>query len=317
LSERRSTLFTNWSWEDYYSNSAKGRVLDAQLEGWRNEILAGKTPVEWQSLLEADRPATGTDSAHLDSLETYLTDLPRLPSQWPGILAPSLLLGFGWLALGVRIRPGASVCLPPAARSKLLTLAAVRILACALFSLTFLVEGFRPSGLLIFALAVLGWRLLWDFVHALAPAIGTRRENVLFHAAFWVSLLIPVTVHILMYLSKGRWIPPVFGIATLLTALLVLVMALAVCALYGLRLWRWKPEGELRRMKPVLLLSTPLIVLHALASLSLPLFQESNPNGAILLLWADAALPWLLIAGLAGLPGRRGQTPIAAPVAAG
>ena len=89
----------------------------------------------------------------------------------------------------------------------------------------------------------------------------------------------------------------VFNVGLLMTALLTLVLVLSVCAVFGWRLWKWKPEGGLRRAKWALLLSTPLVVLYAFACLSMPLFHESNPNGAVFLLWADALFPWVLATG--------------------
>ena len=89
----------------------------------------------------------------------------------------------------------------------------------------------------------------------------------------------------------------VFGFGTLTTCLLTLELVFSICVALGWRLWKWKPEAGLRSAKVALLLSTPLVVLYAFACLSMPLFHESNPNGAVALLWADALFPWLLAAG--------------------
>lgn len=190
--------------------------------------------------------------------------------------------------------------LPQPATKPLLALSAVRILACILFAGTFLVEGFRPSGLIVFLLTVAGWRLLWDFIQALAPVVVTRRETLVFRTLSWASVLVPVVIGTLIYLSKSHWAAVAFGIGAMTTCLLVLVSMLSVCALFGWRLWKWKPEGGLRRAKWALLLSTPLVVIYAFACISMPFFHESNPDTAVLLLWADALFPWVLAAGFVG-----------------
>jgi tetratricopeptide (TPR) repeat protein len=296
LDARGQGFFFNISWEDYYENSAKARMHAEKLDRWRQEILAGGAPKDWEELLEANRPAAKGGPGKLRPMESLLSELPKPPSGWSGILPPCAFLCGGWILAGFAARRSASLPLP--ATRRIVTLAAVRIMACALFAGTFLIEGFVASGGVIYLLTVAGWWLLWAFLQILAPGIVTRRESRIFRFLVLASMFLPLALLVFTYLLKDDWNYRVLVIGLSLTSLLVLAMVLSVCGFFIFRLWKWKSADHLRPLKTALLISTPLVLLYAFAIVTAAITQEMYPARGVFLLWADAFFPWVLATGI-------------------
>jgi serine/threonine protein kinase len=294
-----SAGFFDLSWGDYYTHVGTGRGHELELGGWRDDVAAGKVPDPWRALLDSKRRPVPAAGAALAPASSLVLGTPRQPPFAAGPFLPCTLFALGFCATAASgvIGTRRSV-LPPASVKWLVAFCVARTLDCLLFASTLASTRFFPDGLISLTVSIASWAFLWEFANTLLPKPVPRWEVL---TERWVAVITVGSLFIgesAAYVSKDAYAMGAFFISLLLSMLVIFLLALCACVAAGLRLWTWSGQPALgRRQSLCLRVAVPLLALHGLGFLIIPMVHGSSPALALALLWANAALPWLLAAG--------------------
>jgi hypothetical protein len=289
------------SWDQYYYNVVKARENAAELDEWQAAVLAGKVPEDWRAYVAAKKPAIVASAGPLPPLQNLPVQQARAPFVLLRPLLPFSLLMVGWFSMALVTQRSAMRPLPLPAKRWLAAFCLVRALDSLLFMRALFGEGFLPDTIFYLALSIVSWAFLWEFTRALTPVRASRVEVYFVRSVYRAALIGLGLIEVVSYLSKNELITGIDVVILVLAILLTIFLSITVAVVSGVRLGHWVREAGICHGRFSLRIGAILLGTYGLSSLFGPFIHDLNKPVGLALLWSNAILPWILIAGFHAL----------------
>jgi serine/threonine protein kinase len=296
-----------YTWEAPLTLAASGRALVLKFEEWRREVLAGKTPADWQKLLEITPQQEIATRGMATSLEVRTRQAPRALPSTPRSLLPVFVLALGWCTTAAATRFHPRWTLPPAPSRWLVAFCLIRTAECAMFTAGLLVDGFSPPFFLRVAMPLASWLLLWEFVGSLLPDKTSPREKVVVRLAAATAIMGYGGFEFVFLLADQNAAMVAVAVLSMFAILGAGLMVIVAPIVAGRRVWAWSQGSEVRGPRQLVLkFAAVLLAVHSLAAVTLPvLCDQVGGSVAVTALWLNALLPWLLLVGFTDFTAHR------------